>query len=330
MSEYKGIFVIGEIENGSLSSLTRELLGGARRLADTMQDEVGLFLVAKEPGSAGQEGITLGADKVYVSTDSALLDMNPDAYVSVVTNLCSQIKPLLCLIGQTDLGRDLAPRVAARLKAGLCMDCIHVDVNEEKNGFIQTRPAYGGKALSVIASTSGRPQVNTVRSKAMEPLPPQDQRTGETIAVQESPDPSSIRIRILEREAATSGGIKLEDAKVIVAGGGGIGGPEGFDMIKDLARRIGGEVGATRVPVDENWVPLSMEIGQTGKIVNPELYIAIGISGAAQHITGCLNSKTIVSINKDPDANIFKISDIGLVGDYRDVLPVLIEKFRER
>ncbi|MBN2282579.1 MAG: electron transfer flavoprotein subunit alpha/FixB family protein [Deltaproteobacteria bacterium] len=330
MSDYKGIFVVGEIENGSLSSLTRELLGGARRLADTMQDEVGLFLVAKEPGNAGQEGITLGADKVYVSTDPALLDMNPDAYVFVVTHLCSQIKPLLCLIGQTDLGRDLAPRVAARLEAGLCMDCIHVDVNEERNGFIQTRPAYGGKALSVIASTNGRPQVNTVRSKAMEPLLPQDQRTGETIAVQESPDSSSIRIRILEREAATSGGIKLEDAKVIVAGGGGIGGPEGFDMIKDLARRIGGEVGATRVPVDENWVPLSMEIGQTGKIVNPELYIAIGISGAAQHITGCLNSKTIVSINKDPDANIFKISDIGLVGDYRDVLPVLIEKFQER
>jgi electron transfer flavoprotein alpha subunit len=155
---------------------------------------------------------------------------------------------------------------------------------------------------------------------------PKDGRKGETVTLAEAPDAGAIKAKLVEAKKQEMEGVKLEDAKVIVAGGGGLGGPAGFDMIRQLADLLGGVVGATRVPVDENWVPLSMEIGQTGKIVSPELYIAIGISGAAQHITGCINSKKIVTINRDPDANMFKISDLGLVADYKAVVPVLIEK----
>jgi electron transfer flavoprotein alpha subunit len=208
------------------------------------------------------------------------------------------------------------------------MDSVDITFDTEKGCFLQTRPAFGGKALAVMASPQGKVQVNTVRAKSLEPASPQEGRKGETVLIEEGPDASVIKAKLIESKKTEMEGVKLEEAKVIVSGGGGLGGPDGFTMIKGLADVLGGVVGATRVPVDENWVPLSMEIGQTGKIVSPDLYIAIGISGAAQHITGILNSKKIVTINKDPDANIFKISDLGLVADYKAIVPILIEKLK--
>jgi len=328
MAEYKGILVIGELEEGKLAPIAKELLGGARRLADSRGEGVSLLLIGEKGTTFAQETIPLGADKVYIATHPVFSEFHSDSYTFIISEVCQKIQPALCLMGQTDLGRDVAPRVAARLEAGLCMDCLEVKIDLEQRCFFQTRPVYGGKAMAVMASTPGRVQVNTVRPKSMVPLSPQEGRKGETIILHDGLDPSLMKAKITKREKLPLEGIKLEEAKVIVAGGGGLGGPEGFELIKELARILRGAVGATRVPVDEKWVPLSMEIGQTGKIVSPDLYIAIGISGAAQHITGCLSSKYIVAINKDPDANIFKISNLGLVADYRVAVPLVTEKLK--
>lgn len=328
MDNNKTILVVGEMEKGKTASITREMLGGARALADQTGAEIDLVLFGEAAASLVSEGIALGADKVLVASNAGYAEFNSDAYTALVCDQCAKIKPALCLMGQTDLGRDVAPRVAARLGAALAMDCIAVDFDAENGRFLQTRPAYGGKALSVMASTTGLIQINTIRAKSMAAATPQDGRSGEIITLADAPSASAIKVKLIEAKRMELEGVKLEDAKIIVSGGGGLGGPDGFAMIKELADLLGGVVGATRVPVDENWVPLSMEIGQTGKMVSPELYIAIGISGAAQHITGCINSKKIVTINRDPDANMFKISDLGLVADYKVVVPVLIEKLK--
>jgi len=328
MAENKTILVIGEMEQGKTASITRELLGGARALAAQAGGDVSLLLAGEASAQLAAEGIALGADRVYAAIHAGYNEYNCDAYTALVSGLCGNIQPALCLMGQTDLGRDIAPRVAARLGMALAMDCVEVSFDTEAGSFKQTRPVFGGKAFSVLATAKGLGQINTVRAKSMQPAAADSGRKGDTITIADPPDATSLKVKLVEARKQEAEGVKLEDAKVIVAGGGGLGGVAGFEMIKHLADLLGGVVGATRVPVDENWVPLSMEIGQTGKIVSPELYIAIGISGAAQHITGCINSKKIVTINRDPEANMFKISDLGLVADYKTVVPILIEKLK--
>jgi electron transfer flavoprotein alpha subunit len=330
MAEDHGILVVGELEGGKLASLSKELLGGARRLAAHGNEEVSLLLFGEKAAAFAPEGIQLGADKVYVAAHPVFSEFNSDAYTILISELCQKVRPSLCLMGQTDLGRDVAPRVAARLDAGLCMDCVEVNADSEQWHYTQTRPVYGGKALAMVGSEDGRMQIDTVRPKSMSPWVPQGERKGETVILSEGLDASSLKVRCLKREYQEAVEVNLEEAKVIVAGGGGLGGAEGFQKIKELAKALGGAVGATRVPVDEKWAPFSMEIGQTGKIVSPDLYVAIGISGAAQHVTGVLKAKCIVAINKDPDANIFKFSDLGWVADYRVAVPALIEVFRKR
>ena len=328
MAENKGILVVGEIEEGKLASITKELLGGARQIADSTKEEVSLLLIGDKASSLAQEAITLGADKVYLAAHPSFAEFHGEAYAFLVSELCKQVQPALCLMGQTDGGRDVAPRVAARLGAGLCMDCVEVKFDPEQKQILHSRPVFGGKAIAVMASAAGKMQVDTVRPKSMAPPAPQAGRSGQSTPLSLSFDPAQQKAKVTKREKLPAEGIKLEEARIIVAGGGGVGGVEGFAMLKELAQGLGGAVGATRVPVDEKWVPLSQEIGQTGKIVSPELYIAVGISGAAQHITGILNSKCIVAINKDPDANIFKVANYGVVADFRQVLPTLIEKIK--
>jgi electron transfer flavoprotein alpha subunit len=329
MAEQSGILVVGEFEEGKLAAITGELLGGARRLADESGGFVSLLLAGDEAEHAAPQGISLGADRVYAVTHHMFTENSSESCTFLICKVCAEIKPALCLIGQTDMGRDVAPRLAARLESGLSMDCVDVKYDPEQKCFIQTRPAYGGKAMAVMTSAPHRMQVDTVRAKSMEPLDAPYVQKGETIVFSDGLDAFTPRARRTEWKKHATEGLKIEDAKIIVAGGGGVGGPEGFGgILKELADLLGGAVGASRVPVDEGWAPLSMEIGQTGKIVNPDLYIAVGISGASQHVTGCLNSKKIVAINKDPEANIFKISDFGLVADYREALPLLIDKIK--
>ncbi len=325
-----GILVVGEVEEGKMASITRELLGGARKLAEHGNEEVTLLLFGEKSAPLAQEGFSYGADKVIVAVHPVFSEYNGDAYTAFLTDWCKKNRPSLCLMGQTDLGRDVAPRAAARLEAGLCMDCVEVTPDSEQWHLLQSRPVFGGKALALMGSEDGRIQINTVRPKSMTPLAPQPDRKGEVVKVSEGPDSSSIKVKCLKREAQEKAEVNLEEAKVIVAGGGGLGGADGFVKIRELANVLKGAVGSTRVPVDEKWAPLSMEIGQTGKITSPDLYIAVGISGAAQHITGVQKAKCIVAINKDPDANMFKFSDLGWVADYRVAVPALVEAFKKK
>lgn len=322
------VLVAGEVEEGDLSAITAEVLGGARRLADEIGGPVTLVLPGEETPGAARKGISLGADRVYVIRHPLFAEGNHDFCTYLLEKICKDLRPALCLMGQTDLGRDVAPRLATRLESGLCMDCIDVQFDRERGCFVQTRPAYGGKAMAIMTSPADKLQIDTVRAKTMKPNSPRDGQNGDIQVLADGFDSFSPRIRRTGSKKDAAEGMKIEDAKVIVAGGGGLGGAEGFQSVRELAKVLKGAVGASRVAVDEGWVPLSMEIGQTGKIVNPDLYITVGISGAAQHITGCIHSKKIVSINKDPDANIFRISDFGLVADYREALPIIIETIK--
>lgn len=322
------ILVVGEIDQkGGFTSLTGELIGGAGQLAAELGGSVEVFTVASGIETVQWESICRGANRVYVVSNPKVTVFDCETITMVATDICRKVDPVLCLIGQTDLGRDLAPRLAARLDAGLCMDCTEVVYESVQNAFIQTRPVYGGKAMAVFTSTPGKLQIDTIRPKSMKPLECEGMQGGEKVTIADNIQIQD-KVRLTNREKSQEEGISLEEAKIIVAGGGGLGGAKGFDILTELAHVLNAAVGATRVPVDEKWVPQHMEIGQTGKIVSPDLYIAIGISGAAQHITGILGSGKIVAINKDPDANIFRIADFGLVADYRDAVPVLVEKLK--
>ncbi|PIV24941.1 MAG: electron transfer flavoprotein subunit alpha [Deltaproteobacteria bacterium CG_4_8_14_3_um_filter_45_9] len=328
MNNLRGILVVGETEGGKLNPITHELLGGARELVKIIEEEASLLLMGEELAPVAQEGISFGADKIFIVESPLYRDYNPDSYAHLICGVCKKANPRLCLMGHTDLGREAAPRVSARLGAGICMDCVELRVDSSKQSFVQTRPVFGGKAMAEITSLPGNIQIDTVRRKSMSPISPSVDRKGEIVDLTNEIDPPMIRAKLVNQRRQESEGIDLEKAKVIVAGGGGIGNREGFERIKELAQLLGGAVGTTRVPVDEGWVPHSLEIGQTGKIVSPDLYVAVGISGATQHVTGILGSKYIIAINKDPDANIFKVSNLGVAADYKEVLPRVIESLK--
>jgi electron transfer flavoprotein alpha subunit len=326
MSNGAKMLIIGELDQKSdYTSLTGELLGGARRLADELGGSVDMLLLAS--GNL-PEGLCRGPDRVFVVENPQVTILDTDTVTTVAAELCKKNDYALCLIGQTDLGRDLAPRMAARLGAGLCMDCTEIKYEKDKNYFVQTRPVYGGKALAVFASSPGLLQIDTVRPKSMPSLGIQEKLNGVKVVISDNEIKIQGNVRLINCEKNEEEGIRLEDAKVIVAGGGGLGDAKGFELLGELARALHAAVGATRVPVDEKWVPHHMEIGQTGKIVSPDLYIAVGISGATQHITGILGAGKIIAINKDPDANIFRVADFGLVADYKEALPVLVQKLK--
>jgi electron transfer flavoprotein alpha subunit len=327
MSNAEKILVIGELDQkGNYTSLTGELLGGARQLADEWGGSVDMLVLAS--GNPVGDNLCRGAERVFVVANPNVTILDTDAITTLAAELCKKNNPALCLIGQTDLGRDLAPRLAARLDAGLCMDCTEVKYEKDKNCFVQTRPVYGGKALAVFASSPGMLQIDTIRPKSLPPLDSQEKRTGEIVRLPDDAIKIQGNVKLINCEKSQEEGIRLEDAKIIVAGGGGLGDAKGFELLGELAQVLNAAVGATRVPVDEKWVPHHMEIGQTGKIVSPDIYIAVGISGATQHITGILGSGKIIAINKDPDANIFRVADFGLVADYKEALPVLVEKLK--
>jgi len=239
-----------------------------------------------------------------------------------------QAAPQIILLGQTSIGRDLAPRLAFHLKTAASLGCLELAIDPQSKLMLQTKPVYGGNALAVF-TTESFPQIATVRAKTMTPLEPDPSRKGEVVKVDAALDPSTIRTKVLEKVAEKVEGIKLEDAEVVVCGGRGIGGAEGFAQLEELAKMLKGAVGATRPPCDNEWVPAGAQIGLTGKIVAPELYIAVALSGSSQHMSGCSGAKTMVAINKDPEANIFREARFGLVGDWKKALPAFTEKLKE-
>ena len=328
MDDYKGVTVFGEIAEGKLSSITADLLGGGRKLADQLDEELSLLMLGHEVSGVAKEAIAYGADTVYVVEDPQLKDYQTDTYTPAVAAIVKEILPKILLFGQNNIGRDLAPRLAFRLRTGLSTDCIELNIDPETKLLQQTRPVYGGNALATVMCQT-LPQMATVRRKAMSSLVRDDTRKGKVATFNVTIDPDKVRTRIVNRVIEEAPGIRLEDAPVIVSGGRGIGGLEGFQWLKELAELLKGAVGATRLPCESGWVPASVQIGLTGKVVTPDLYFAIALSGASQHLAGCLAAKTIVAINRDPDANIFNVAHFGAVGDWKQILPSFIEKIKE-
>ncbi len=328
MAEYKGIAVYCEVKDDKILPIAAEGLGIGRKLADDLGQELSAVLVGSDIGSLAQQAITYGADRAYVVDDPLLKDYQTDAYVSVMEKVTKQVMPQVLIMGQTDSGRDLAPGLAFRLGIAVTMDCVDLAIDPESKRLLQTKPVYGGNAQAVF-TTDADPQIVTIRTKAMTALEPDTSKKGEITNITADLQASDIRAKILDRVVEDVAGIKIEDAEVIVAGGRGIGSAEGFQQLEELAKLLKGAMGASRPPCDNGWVPDTIQVGLTGKIIAPELYVAVAISGSSQHMSGCSSSKTIIAINKDPEANIFRQARFGVVGDWKKVLPAFTEKVRE-
>ncbi|MBE0479400.1 MAG: electron transfer flavoprotein subunit alpha/FixB family protein [Dehalococcoidia bacterium] len=328
MSNHKGVMICGELAESALASITSELLGAGRKLADALGEELSAVIIGGKVSQFGDEIIKQGADKVYVIEGALFENYVNEPYVAAMEKLCKQAMPAVVLMGQTSAGRDLAPSLAFRLNTGLTTDCLELSIDPETKNMLQTKPVYGGNALSVYA-TESRPQIATVRPKCMSPLEPDASRKGEVVSFDPGLDPSVPRVKFVQKVKEEVEGIKLEDAEVVVCGGRGLGGPENFAALQELAKLLNGAVGATRPPCDSGWLPATSQVGLTGKLVTPTLYIGIALSGASQHLAGCSGSKNMVAINKDPDANIFKVCQYGIVGDFKKVLPPFIAKVKE-
>jgi electron transfer flavoprotein alpha subunit len=324
-----GILVFGELGPDGLQSITAELLAAARSLNESSGDEVAVALLGSGADAVSQEAISLGADKVYSVQDPLLEDVQIEAQLAGIEAVCAQAQPSVVLVGRTHLGRDIGPRLAFRLGVGVAQDCLEVAVDSGTGRLIATRPVYGGNALARFTFPGVGAQIVVLRPKAVEPLVADSSRTGEVVAVQPALDPSIVRARLVETVRQESEGVRLEDAPVVIGGGRGIGGAEAFEMLEELARVMGGAVGATRAVCDAGWIDHSYQVGLTGKTITPDIYITVGISGASQHMAGCSASKNIVAINRDADANIFKAATYGVVGDWKNVLPSFLETVRE-
>jgi len=328
MADYNGIMTFCEITGGTLPAITREVLGFGRKLADDMGHELCAVLVGSGMGGLAQEAIALGADKVYVVDAPLLKEYQTDAYVSVMEKVVKQVMPRILILGQTSVGRDLAPMLAFRLDTTATLDCVGLAIAPDTKLLLRTKPVYGGNAQATFTCDSC-PQIATVRDKVMPPPEPNASKTGEVIAIDAGLDPSAIRAKLLKRITENEEGVRLEDASVIVSGGRGIGSADGFKELQELAAMLKGAVGASRPACDSGWLAPNRQVGITGKIVNPDLYIAVALSGSIQHLSGCAQSKSIIAINKDPEAAIFNYADFGVVGDWKKVLPAFRDKLKE-
>lgn len=328
MADYKGVLVVGDIIDGKLAGITSELLGCGKKLAGSLGEPLAAVVLGSGIKGLAVEAIAFGADKVYVVDDPLLKDYQSDAYVAVMDKVVKQVMPKVVLMGQTSMGRDLAPRLAFRLKTAVSMDCVELGIDPQSKLLLQTCPVYGGNAKAIF-TTQCLPQMATVRSKAMSPLPRDAAKTGEVVEIKAGIEASVVKAKFVKKVKEEVAGVKLEEAPVVVGGGRGIGGPDGFKQLEALAKMLKGAVGATRPAVDNGWVPSTTQVGLTGKIVTPDLYIAVALSGSSQHMAGCSGSKAIVAINKDAEANIFREAGFGIVGDWKVALPAFTAKVKE-
>lgn len=326
LEDYRNVWVFAEQRAGMLTRVARQLVGKARELTDTLGAKAVAVLLGHNVDTLAQELIWCGADEVLVADHPLLERYRTDAYTKVFASLVQEKKPEIVLFGATHIGRDLAPRVAQRLHTGLTADCTGLDIDESERLLLQTRPAFGGNIMATIACPRHRPQMATVRPGVMRALPEDKTHTGEITRVEVDLAETDLMTKILEIVKEGKHTVDLEEAKVIVTGGRGLGGPDGFKLIEQLAALLGGAVGASRATVDAGWISHDHQVGQTGKTVHPELYIACGVSGAIQHQAGMKDAKYIIAINKDPSAPIFQIADFGVVGDLYKVIPALIKE----
>ena len=319
------VMILAKAEGGRPTQNTLELLGGAKDLADAYQAKVQAALLEASPSGIGARLISLGADQVFRITHPSLQGYEADAHLIALSQIVSHADPQIILLADDLSGRELAARLAYRLKAGLLTELTGIERTDA--ALVMRRPMYGGRAIAKFAAREF-PVVATVKPRMMKAAIEQSARSGEESCLPVSLDGSHSRTRVIGNFSEDSQGVKLENAKVIVSGGRGLNGPEPFKALEELAQLLQGAVGASRAATDSGWISTLRQIGQTGKIVSPELYIAVGISGAIQHLAGMSTSRTIVAINTDPEAPIFKVAHLGIVGDFKEVVPILIEKCR--
>ena len=328
LDAYRDVWVLAEQREGRIRGVTLELLGKGRELAGSLDSQLVAVLLGSNVGDQCQELISYGADMVIWIDDPRLEHYQTCIYTDTITQQILKLKPEVLLIGATYLGRDLAPRIARRIGTGLTADCTWLSIDKEAHLLVQTKPAFGGNIMASIVTPLHRPQMVTVRPRVMKAMDRDVARKGEVIKIPLDIDPKSTLVRILGIFKEGKKGVNLEEADIIVSGGRGVGTPKKFEIIEELAEVLGGEVGASRDVVDDGWISSTHQVGQTGKTVRPKLYIACGISGAVQHLTGMRESETIVAINSDPEAPVFQIADYGIVADLHQVVPLLIQAIK--
>lgn len=326
-SQYKNVFVFVEQREGNIQGVAIELLGKARNLADSLGENVYAMLLGKNIEDKAQNLIAYGADKVIVASYDELEEYTTEAYTQAISQIAKEYKPSIILFGATTIGRDLGPRLSARLSTGLTADCTRLEISEEKE-FLMTRPAFGGNLMATIICPEHRPQMSTVRPGVMKAMEKDDSRKGGIEKIEINFNKDKFKVRIKETVKEKSNMIDIAEAKILVSGGRGVGNKEGFIALNNLAEVLNAEVSASRAVVDAGIVDHDRQVGQTGKTVRPNLYIACGISGAIQHMAGMEESDYIVAINKDRYAPIMQSADLGIVGDVKKIIPLLTERLK--
>ena len=330
LAEWSGIMIFAEFRHGKMVPVSFELLGIGRQLADQQNVSLSAVLLGSGLGDAARDLVSYGADIVYQVDDPALEYFTDEIYGNILEDVVREQKPEVVLAGATAIGRSFIPLVATSLATGLTADCTQLAIRPEDGVLLQTRPAFGGNIMATIECPHTRPQMSTVRPRVMKAAPHDPDRKGEIINYQPQPERLQSRVKVLRNVLEEQDQVNITEGEIIVAGGRGLDNEKGFELIRQLADAVGGAVGASRAAVDSEWIAYPHQVGQTGKTVNPKLYIACGISGAIQHVVGMQSSETIVAINKDPHASIFDVATYGIVGDLFEVVPKLIEKIKER
>ncbi|MBQ6437167.1 MAG: electron transfer flavoprotein subunit alpha/FixB family protein [Bacteroidales bacterium] len=327
-SEYKDIYVFAEQRDGEIQPVALELIGKARELAKVTNEKVVAILAGCGIAKEAKTLVAYGADVVVVIDEPLLKDYVTEQYTQAVFQAINAFKPSILMFGATTIGRDLAPRIAARLGTGLTADCTKLTINEETHEFEMTRPAFGGNLMATIKCPEHRPQMSTVRPGVMPKAEPDFGRKGETVSFKPVFDESKFIVKLVKNVKEQKASVDITEAKVLVSGGRGVGCKEGFDMLQNLADVLGGEVSSSRAMVDAGIMPHDRQVGQTGKTVRPSVYFALGISGAIQHLAGMEESETIIAVNKDKFAPIFSVADLGIVCDLGKVVPLLTERLK--
>ena len=326
-AQYKNVYVFVEQREGVIQNVGLELLGKARELADALNEKVYAMLLGHDLTTQAQECIAYGADTVLRVDAPELATYVTEPYAQAIYQIIRDNKPSIVLIGATTIGRDLGPRLSARVQTGVTADCTGLEISEERD-LLMTRPAFGGNLMATIICKEHRPQMSTVRPGVMRMGQRDENRQGTIEDVKINFDKSKFRVRVLETVKQTKNLVDITEAHVLISGGRGVGNAEGFDMLRAMANTIGAEVSASRAMVDAGVLGHERQVGQTGKTVRPDLYFAMGISGAIQHLAGMEESEYIIAINKDKFAPIFNVADLGIVGDVRKIVPLLTEKLK--
>ena len=340
LEAYKGVFVFAQQVDNVISNIAFELIGKGKELAKDLGVEVTAVLVGSDVKGLADQLAEYGADKVIVVDDPEVKEYRTEPYTHAIASVIEEFKPEIFLIGATAIGRDLGPRVCARIHTGLTADCTKLDIGDfpmnpvpgretKHNQLLMTRPAFGGNTIATIACPDFRPQMATVRPGVMQKAPKEAGKKAVVTEFNPGFTKNNKYVDILEVVKAVSNTVDIMDAKILVSGGRGVGSPENFKILDDLAEAIGGTVSCSRAVVDAGWKPKDLQVGQTGKTVRPNVYFAIGISGAIQHLAGMEESDIIVAINKDESAPIFDVADYGVVGDLNKIVPMLTEKIKE-